>query len=139
MVDVKTEYPERYYARYDTKAAQPTVVTGWFDTWGMSDVSGLPNASEMIAVPRENFQDHATSGVGVQDGRLISYTAPAPIKDLAGYELTGWVASQASMASAMGETFTSDMKAYVKAVQAIADGTDTASTKLPDRPTGIMT
>lgn len=138
MVDVKTEYPERYYARYDTKAAQPTVVTGWFDTWGMSDVSGLPNASEMIAVPKENFQDHATSGVGVQDGKLISYTAPAPIKELAGYELTGWIASQASMASAMGETFTDDMKSYVKQIQAIANGSDTKSMELPARPSAVM-
>lgn len=26
-------YPNRYYAEFDTSAAQPTGVTGWFDTW----------------------------------------------------------------------------------------------------------
>lgn len=42
------------------------------------------------------------------------------------------------MAAAMGETFTDDMKSYVKAVKAIADGSDVTSKKLPDRPASIM-
>ncbi|MCG4260768.1 hypothetical protein K6W36_09230 [Acetobacter senegalensis] len=133
-------YPARYYVRYDTTAAQPTDITGWFDTWALSDVSLLPDAEQMLAVSQADWNNpeiHAYSGKGVQDGKIVDYTPPVPLPIQAQGEQT-WIASQASMAAAMGETFTSDMKAYVKAVQAIADGADTTSTKLPDRPTDIM-
>ncbi|QHC36417.1 hypothetical protein [Komagataeibacter xylinus] len=50
-----------------------------------------------------------------------------------------WIQQQASLAAAMGETFTADMKAYVLAVSAIASGTDTTSTALPAQPTDVMT
>ncbi|MGY6770150.1 hypothetical protein [Komagataeibacter sp. NFXK3] len=39
----------------------------------------------------------------------------------------------------MGETFTADMKAYVLAIAAIANGIDTTSTTLPAQPTDVMT
>ncbi|WP_242621896.1 hypothetical protein [Komagataeibacter xylinus] len=50
-----------------------------------------------------------------------------------------WISQQASLATAMGETFTADMKAYVLAIAAIANGTDTTSTALPAQPTDVMT
>ena len=49
-----------------------------------------------------------------------------------------WIQQQASLAAAMGEVFTADMKAYVKAIAAIANGTDTTSTVLPAQPTDVM-
>lgn len=69
-----------------------------------------------------------------------TYTAdkpPAPVvslKDQAISENAGWIRSQINDAAAMGETFTDTMKAYVKAVRAIADGSDTTSVVLPARP-----
>ncbi|WP_308719178.1 hypothetical protein [Komagataeibacter xylinus] len=50
-----------------------------------------------------------------------------------------WIIQQANLATAMGETFTADMKAYVTAVTAIASGTDTTRTALPAQPTDVMT
>lgn len=71
-----------------------------------------------------------------------SFTVPAaaavPLKTQAATE-QAWIQQQANLAAAMGEVFTADMKAYVKAVNAIADGTDTTSTVLPAQPTDVMT
>jgi hypothetical protein len=50
-----------------------------------------------------------------------------------------WIQQQANLASAMGQVFTVDMKAYVKAIAAIASGTDTTSTALPVQPANVMT
>ncbi|NVN06072.1 hypothetical protein HW509_10795 [Asaia spathodeae] len=133
-------YPARYYARYDTSAAQPTGVTGWFDAWDMSTVDGLAAASEMIPLTTDQWAVRMTGPQGVKDGALVDYTPPVvalPIKQQAQNEMA-WISGQASMASAMGETFTADMKSYVKAVQAIANGTDTVSEALPPRPADIM-
>lgn len=49
-----------------------------------------------------------------------------------------WIQQQANLAAAMGEVFTADMKAYVKAITAIASGTDTTSTALPAQPADVM-
>lgn len=138
-------YAARYYASYDTTAAQPTPVTGWYDTWGMSSIAKVPAATDMIVVSAENWNDTESfrlpTGKGVQNGKIIDYTPPAvvvPLATQAQSEMSGWIAQQASMAVAMGETFTADMKAYVKAIQAIATGADKTSTALPTRPTDVM-
>lgn len=141
--DVKTDYPAQYYAMYDTAAPQPTPVTGWFDTWNMGSIANVPPASEMIAVTADQWNDTAfrlPAGKGIQGGKVIDYTAPAIVISLAAQaenELS-WISQQGSLASAMGETFTEAMRSYVKAIQAIASGTDTTSTDLPPRPNPIM-
>ncbi len=138
-------YPARYYASYDTTAAQPTPVTGWYDTWDMSATTSIPAASAMIAIAAADWSNQTTfrisSGRGVENGAIIDYTpAPAavPLKTQAETQLT-WINQQASLAGAMGQTFTADMKAYVAAIQGIANGTDTTSTALPAEPTDVMT
>ncbi|MBS1082466.1 hypothetical protein [Gluconobacter kondonii] len=133
-------YPSRFYATYDTTAAQPTGITGWFDTWTLSTTKNLPAASDMLALTQDQWNDRATGPQGVKDDDLVDYTPPAPVVPLETQAQTelAWIASQASMAAAMGETFTDNMKAYVKAIQAIANGTDTTSTALPARPATIM-
>lgn len=49
-----------------------------------------------------------------------------------------WIMQQANLAAAMGEVFSANMKAYVKAIAFIANGTDTTSTALPAQPTDVM-
>lgn len=46
-----------------------------------------------------------------------------------------WINQQANLATAIGEVFTEDMKAYAKAISAIANCADTTSTALPVAPT----
>lgn len=65
------------------------------------------------------------------------FRAPVSLKTQA-TSAQAWIAQQASLASAMGEVFTADMKAYVVAVNAIANGTDTTSTALPTQPADVM-
>lgn len=67
-----------------------------------------------------------------------NFSAPIPLKTQA-TSAQAWINQQANLAAAMGEVFTADMKAYVKAITAIADGTDTTSTALPTQPTDVMT
>ncbi|MGS0649174.1 hypothetical protein ACU81Q_16320 [Komagataeibacter melomenusus] len=71
----------------------------------------------------------------------MAYTPPAvavPLKTQAA-TAQAWIQQQANLAAAMGETFTADMKSYVTAITAIANGTDTTSTTLPAQPTDVMT
>ncbi|WP_156474512.1 hypothetical protein [Gluconobacter albidus] len=141
MADARTDYPAQYYARYDTSSPQPSGVTGWFDTWSLSSTQNLPAASAMLPLTQAQWNTRMTGPQGVENGNLVAYTPPAPaipLKEQAASELS-WVATQASLATAMGETFTDAMRVYVKVIQAIASGSDTTSAALPARPTQIMT
>lgn len=135
-------HPARYYCDSKTPAC-------FYDAWGYSDISALPDISELHALTREQWnarQDSASTGL--QDyvwddatATLVDYTAPAvviPLAAQAASEISRWIQQQAAMAGAMGETFTDAMRAYVNAIKAIANGIDTTSTKLPDRPSDIM-
>jgi hypothetical protein len=78
--------------------------------------------------------------MAVINGQLVDYappTVPVPLKTQA-TTAQAWIQQQANLASAMGEVFTADMKAYVLAVNAIASGADTTSTALPAQPASVM-
>lgn len=136
MADVKTEYPARYYVQYDAAG----YITHWFDTWAMGSLDGVPPAGSMLAVTEDQWNNpavHVAIGAGVKDGAIVAMTYAVPLATQAQAELS-WVNQQASLASSMGETFTDAMRSYVKAVQAIASGSDTVSTALPARPDPVM-
>ncbi|MCP1197101.1 hypothetical protein NKW84_14700 [Acetobacter senegalensis] len=141
MQNGKLVHPARYYASFDLSAAQPTPVLGWYDTWAMSNVASVPAATDMISVSARDWADitafRKPNGRGVQDGKIIDYTPPVPLSALAQTE-QGWIQQQESRAFVRGQKFTAEMLAYADAIEAIADGTDTTSTKLRDRPTNIM-
>ncbi|MCP1271973.1 hypothetical protein [Acetobacter cerevisiae] len=142
-VTAKTlKYPARYYCDGGTPAA-------FYDMWGYSSTDHLPDISELHPVASAQWterQNSAATGLkqymwNTASGSLETYTPPTvvvPLATKAQSEMSEWISQQASMASAMGETFTDAMKAYVKAIQAIATGTDKTSTALPARPTDIM-
>jgi len=133
-------YPARYYASYDTSAAQPTHVNGWVDAWTLTTTANTPQASSMVPLTADQYANRATGPQGVQNGALVEYTQPKtvePLKDQAEDKMT-WITSQASLANVMGEAFTDAMKTYVKAIQAIASGADTTSTALPVAPSVVM-
>ncbi|WP_238706754.1 hypothetical protein, partial [Acetobacter tropicalis] len=139
--DGKLLHPARYYASFDLSAAQPTPVLGWYDTWAMSNVASVPAATDMIAVSAGDWADITTfrkpNGRGVQDGEIVDYTPPIPLSVQAQTELA-WIQQQESRAFVRGQKFTAEMLAYADTIEVIADGTDTTSTKLPDRPANIM-
>ena len=145
VADGALVYSRRYAAEFDHTAAQPTGVLSWFDLWALGSHKNLPDQADLLVLTAADWQalggDYAyKGGKGVQDGKLVDYTpppVPVPLSDQAKSE-QAWIQYQVNLAAAMGEAFTDPMKAYVKAIAAIADGTDTTSTALPARPDPIM-
>lgn len=135
---LQATYPARYYATLDTPCA-------WYDMWVYSSVDGLPPVSQLFPMTSEQWAakggNVGTKSMAVVNGHLVDYTPPVipvPLKTQAA-TAQAWIMQQASLAAAMGEVFTSDMKTYVKAIAAIASGTDTTSTALPTQPADVMT
>lgn len=124
-MDVKSTYPARYYASLDKPCA-------WYDTWAMSKPEVIPPVSELYAMTEAEWQakggDDGSKSMAVIDGKLVTYvqTVTVSVQQQAENELS-WINQQAALVSAMGETFTDEMKA-------IATGVDTTSTELPQRP-----
>ncbi|MGY6769524.1 hypothetical protein [Komagataeibacter sp. NFXK3] len=138
--DIQKNYPARYYAAYDATAAQPTPVTGWYDVWSMNDVTAVPAASAMIALTEAQWAARLPTGQGVQAGAIVSYTPPAvvvPLKTQAQNALTAAASSTWQAYGMYGETTPADVVTYLKALQAIANGTDTTSTALPAAPADL--
>ena len=142
MTDAKTAYPDRYYASYDTTAPQPTPVTGWYDTWDMSDISAVPPASDMIPISETDWNNDDTFrlpvGKGVQNGEIIDYIpppTPVPLKTQAQSALATARQTVWDEYGSINEPTPDNWVTYLKALMAIANGTDTTSTTLPTAPT----
>lgn len=146
----KLLYPDRYYASYDTSATQPTMVTGWYDTWRLQALSyagqdgetvSVPSAEDMVAIASADWNNRATFrlpvGRGVKDGAVVDYVPPAPAVPLA---------TQAARALSDGRAYVNAnytilnkptpnaWVAYLTDLAAIADGADLTSTALPGSP-----
>ena len=139
---IAASWPARYYASYDTTAAQPTPVTGWYDTWTMSNVTSVPLADNMIVVSEDDWNNTETfrvpTGRYVDNGKIIDYApppVPVPLKTQAQSALA--IARQTvwDEYGSLNETTPDDWVTYLKSLMAIANGTDTTSTKLPTAPT----
>lgn len=135
--DVMAAYPDRYYATMDKPCA-------WYDMWAFPSTDGLPAASTLFAMTADQWAakggNAGTRSMAVVNGQLVDYAppvVPVPLKTQAA-TAQAWIQQQANLAAAMGETFTADMKAYVQAIAAIANGTDTTSTALPVKPSDVM-
>ncbi len=135
--DVMAAYPNRYYATMDKPCA-------WYDMWAFPSTDGLPAASTLFAMTADQWAakggNAGTRSMAVVNGQLVDYAppvVPVPLKTQAA-TAQAWIQQQANLATAMGEVFTADMKAYVKAIAAIAGGTDTTSTALPAQPADVM-
>ncbi|MCX2562140.1 hypothetical protein OQ252_12140 [Acetobacter farinalis] len=141
MTDVKISYPERYYASYDTKAPQPTPVTGWYDTAGMKSVVSVPPAADMIAISAEDWADtthfRCSIGRGVLDGRIVDYMPPpdpVPLAEQARQALAAARQTVWAEYGALNDPTPQAWVAYLKALRALADGQDAVGTTLPEAP-----
>ncbi|WP_264801928.1 hypothetical protein [Acetobacter nitrogenifigens] len=106
-IDVRTVYPNRFYASCDLLAAQPAPVTGWWDAWGMSDPGVAPPVADLV---------------------------PPAIR--AGFALTAAQNTVWAEYGSLGDAVPGAWISYQKALKAIVDGSDTASTTLPASPAG---
>lgn len=145
MAKTTADYPDRYYASYDLKATQPTIVTGWYNTGDMGSLDNVPDASDMIVITTDQWNDptfRLPSGKGVQDGKIIDYTPPIPTVPLKTQATTALATARTYVNNnytMLNEATPDEWVAYLKALMVIANGTDTTSTALPDKPTDVMT
>lgn len=126
----------KYYASFNPELS-PAPIAGFYDASKNPD---LDYTHGFIEITEEQYKNRNEGLFAVTDGVFGPYTPPpvvVSLKSRARAEQT-WIYQQAALVSAMGETFTDEMKAYVKAIQAIANGTDKTSTALPTRPTDVM-
>ncbi|MFT8419208.1 MAG: hypothetical protein ABF636_10340 [Acetobacter sp.] len=131
------QYPARFYCDKNTPCSV-------FDMWGYSNVTSATAIGDLYAITPAQYADRLLNPrnqyYNAATGQLADYVPPPvviPLKTQAASAMV-WIQQQANLASAMGQVFTADMKAYVKAIAAIANGTDTTSTALPERPIDIL-
>jgi len=130
-------YPARYYASYDIAAAQPTHVTGWFDSWDMTSLTAVPAATAMVALSPAQWADPAlrmASGKGVQGGAIVDCIQTDTLPVRAQAALNSARAYVQNTYLILNEATPDAWVAYIKALMAIANGTDTAATALPVQP-----
>ncbi|MUG04156.1 hypothetical protein GM556_01165 [Bombella sp. ESL0378] len=135
MSNYQEEYPARYYASYDHSASQPTPVTGWFDMGFYNSLDGFPPASELLPLTPEQWENRLPCGQGVQDGKIVPYTPPPPpLKAQATSALQAARQIVYNNYGIIGEPTPDNWVAYIKALMAIVNGTDTTSKTLPTAP-----
>lgn len=130
-------WSQSYYATMDKPCS-------YYNLSALTTLDGVPPESELFPLTDDQWEARMDGNqlldkavVNGVWGDYVRPIVPIPLVDQATTEMS-WISSQASLAAAMGETFTDDMKTYVKSIQAIKNGTDTTSTTLPTRPTDVM-
>lgn len=118
-----------YYAAIDPETR---IVQCWYQLFSPA------TAENFVKISESDYEKLSTlPGAKIDEsGTLIPYQPPvsqAALKSAAAYSLQT-VNSQAAVATAMGQTFGLQMRAYVQQLRAIANGTDTTSTTLPAAP-----
>lgn len=131
------QYPARFYCDKNTPCSV-------FDMWGYLSAPTSPAIGDLYAITPAQYADRLLNPrnqyYNAATGQLADYVPPPvviPLKTQATSAMV-WIQQQANLASAMGQVFTVDMKAYAKAIAAIANGTDTTSTALPTQPADVM-
>lgn len=127
--DAKTLYPSRYYAATDKP--------GWYDTWSLDSLDHVPAVSNLLALTEDEWiSNRGTSKIG-KNGKLVDYVTPAPdipLPTQAAAELKNARVTVWNEYGALNEPTPDTWVAYLKALMAIANGTDTTSTALPAAP-----
>ncbi|MFT8417386.1 MAG: hypothetical protein ABF636_00965 [Acetobacter sp.] len=128
----------RYYAAYNPDISQPAPVAAWYDS--NINISIDYSKAGFLPLSSDQWAARAKAAYAVSGGTLVVYSPPPTVIPLKTQATTAqaWIQQQANLAAAMSEVFTADMKAYVKAIAAIANGTDTTSTALPAQPADVM-
>lgn len=135
----KDAYPSRYYAYGNpdsTINGYPTV--GWIDiSMYIDKPTWLPVASDMIPYTQEQWDSRLFVNQVIKDGKVateVQVVPPVPLPTQADAALKVARTYVTNYYILLGETPSSDMIAYQKALIAISNGTDTTSTELPAKP-----
>lgn len=134
IAQLVVQYPARFYC--DT--SKPCAV---YDMWGFSTVQASPAVTDLMPITaaeyadrqanyREQYYDTAT-------GALADYVAPVVVPTLSQQATTALSAARTTVYNNYGilnEDTPDAWVTYLKALMAIANGTDTTSTALPSAP-----
>ncbi|AZV37976.1 hypothetical protein CFR75_06005 [Komagataeibacter xylinus] len=114
---------------------QPAPVTGWIDiNLFRSQPAWLPAASALLPLTAEQWAARSPSGQAVQGANIVAYPA------LMAQAQSTYAAANASASvayTAKNVAIPDDVAAYLKALLAIANGTDITSTALPAAPADL--
>ena len=139
LEQMQAKYPAQYYASLDKPCA-------WYNMWVYSSADNLPDTSNLYAMTADEWAykggDNGTRSMAVIDGKLQDYAQPAPVVPLQTQAATLLKSQQAYVMqnyAIYGDDTPAEWLTYLKALRAIANGTDTTSTTLPTQPTDIMT
>ncbi|GBQ07986.1 hypothetical protein [Saccharibacter floricola] len=123
----------RYFVRVDP---QTGIVQNFYI---IADGSPVEDP-DFHAITLEEYKTFsAKKGAKWDNGTLSDYTPPPPPLRPQAQNALQAVQQKANMAAVMGEVFGPNMRAYVQALRAIADGSDTTSTQLPTAPDDVTT
>lgn len=141
-VDAATKtlkYPDRYYCNENSPAA-------FYDMWGFSRIP--PISTELHAVSTDIWDARMASALtGLKQyvwdkssNQLVDYVPPVrvvPLKTRAATALASARTYVNNNYTILNEPTPTEWVTYLKALMAIANGTDTTSTVLPTAPTAI--
>ncbi|MFT8367556.1 MAG: hypothetical protein ABF646_02265 [Acetobacter papayae] len=127
-------YPQRFYCDKNAPCAV-------YDMWGFSSAPTEPALTDLYSItaaaytdrqanPRQQYYDTAT-------GALADYAAPVPVITLAQQATTVLATARTTVYNNYGilnEATPDTWVAYLKALMAIANGSDATSTELPSQP-----
>lgn len=130
------------YAQYDSRAASPSPVIGWYDT-GVISYPNLPSTSNLVILTSDQWAARLNGHWAVTGGNLVAYTPPSPTMDTrieakALLDKADTTMARVTEAVSLGlTTFTTPdvvaFSAWRKAVRAVVGGSAT-DTPIPTRP-----
>ncbi|MFT8890819.1 MAG: hypothetical protein ABF888_03160 [Acetobacter papayae] len=128
------QYPARYYADKNTPC-------GVFDMWGFSSAPTSPAVTELYPITAKQYADRQANVrqqyYDTATGALADYVAPVVEPTLAEQATTALTTARTYVYNNYGilnEATPDTWTTYLKALMAIASGTDTTSTALPAEP-----
>lgn len=130
-----SDYPNQYYAMQTSETLGGYPLLGWVDvSLFQAAPSWLPAASELLPLTAQQWSARTSSQILV-DGKIEQYTPPAiTVAEQAATLLKTEQAAVMQRFTVYGDDTPADWVTYLKALRAIANGTDTTSTALPEAP-----
>lgn len=132
-------FPSQYYAYANTNSTiNGYPVAGYIDTNFYTDKPDwLPEATSMVPLTEDQWSARQFVNQVIKDGQVVTETPDAPVIPLKTQASTALSTARTYVYNNYGilnEDTPDDWVTYIKALMAISNGTDTASTTLPTAP-----
>ena len=128
------QYPDRFYCDKNTPCAV-------YDMWGFSSPPVTPAISALYSITASEYEDRQANYreqyYDTATGKLADYVPPVVVLTLAAQATAALSTARTTVYNNYGilnEATPDVWVAYLKALMAIANGTDTTSTALPSAP-----